>query len=364
MQFNYLPDWVIAAQTAAVSISKITRVGPTATATVASTAALATGQYVTIYGPLQPEYAGSAQITVTSGTTFTYQVAGAPITPATVAPFSYTVGTGIAAAATTPTACAANNANYSTTFQSPPFYAADFNRLAYNPNVNYTPPVKADGTPLTHTIGTDTDVYGNQAFFAKVQTDPFGSPATYVSLSSGRRRSALLQYRLADHGRRQSRAQAGRRRREWRIQGRRRRLVPDQRHQVRRLGRFGRACGRRRLQLSVSIVERHDRDAVFLQAARQQDPLLRHQLALLPPQSGRHHGVSGRRAGSRRAPRHQADLQRGRQDLQPCHRLAHLVASRSPAVRGQRALLRPRDRRVRRQLDRDRRTAGVPGMYV
>ena len=43
MQFNYLPDWVIAAQGAAVSISKITRVGPTATATVVSTAALADG---------------------------------------------------------------------------------------------------------------------------------------------------------------------------------------------------------------------------------------------------------------------------------------------------------------------------------
>ena len=80
-------------------------------------------------------------------------------------------------------ACAANNANYTAAFTSPPFYASSFNHLAYDPNVNYTPPVKYDGTPLTHTIGTDTDALGNQAFFNKVQTDPFTSPATNVNLT-------------------------------------------------------------------------------------------------------------------------------------------------------------------------------------
>ena len=68
-------------------------------------------------------------------------------------------------------------------YTSPPFYAADFNRMAYDPNVTYTPPVKADGTPLTHTIGVDTDVNGNQINLAKVQTDPFTSPASQANLS-------------------------------------------------------------------------------------------------------------------------------------------------------------------------------------
>ncbi len=68
-------------------------------------------------------------------------------------------------------------------FTSPPFYAADFNHLVYDPNVNYTPPVKADGTPLTHTIGIDTDVNGNQINLAKVQSDPFTSPATQANLT-------------------------------------------------------------------------------------------------------------------------------------------------------------------------------------
>ena len=43
MQFNYLPDWVIAAQGAAVEHHQDPRVGTTATATVASTAALTHG---------------------------------------------------------------------------------------------------------------------------------------------------------------------------------------------------------------------------------------------------------------------------------------------------------------------------------
>jgi hypothetical protein len=71
---------------------------------------------------------------------------------------------------------AACSAGALSTFTSPPFYAADFNRLMYDPNVNYTPPVKADGTPLTNTVGVVTDINGNQINLAKVQTDPFTSP--------------------------------------------------------------------------------------------------------------------------------------------------------------------------------------------
>jgi hypothetical protein len=92
MQFNYLPDWVIGAASS-VSISSITRAGAIATATVVSTAALITGQYLNIIGPLQPEYTGPFQITVISPTKFTFVVVGAPATPATVPPFSYQLST-------------------------------------------------------------------------------------------------------------------------------------------------------------------------------------------------------------------------------------------------------------------------------
>ena len=108
----------------------------------------------------------------------------------TVAPLYCRSGNNTAACscgngATGASACvAAASVNYTGSFNSPPFYAADFNRMAYDPNVNYTPPVKADGTPLTHTIGVDTDVNGNQINLAKVQTDPFTSPATQVNLTA------------------------------------------------------------------------------------------------------------------------------------------------------------------------------------
>ena len=52
--------------------------------------------------------------------------------------------------------------NTGNTFLDPPFWASDFNHLAYNPNVTYQPPIKADGTPLTYNIGTVTDALGNQ----------------------------------------------------------------------------------------------------------------------------------------------------------------------------------------------------------
>jgi hypothetical protein len=79
------------------------------------------------------------------------------------------------------TACSVGGLN---SFSTPPFYAADFNRLAYDPNVVYLPPVKANGQPLTYSIGTYTDANGNQAYFAKVQSDPFINPATSVDLTA------------------------------------------------------------------------------------------------------------------------------------------------------------------------------------
>ncbi len=178
MQFSYLPDWVLATAPL-VTVTKITRVGTTATAQVASTAALSTGQYVVISGANQPEYNGQFPITVIDATHFTFTIVGAPTTPATGA-LRYAVGTPYCRGGNWTAACSAGAVN---TFTSPPFYAADFNRLMYDPNVNYTPPVKADGKPLTHTIGVDTDINGNQINLAKVQTDPFTSPASQVNLS-------------------------------------------------------------------------------------------------------------------------------------------------------------------------------------
>ena len=172
MQFNYLPDWVIAAQTAAVSISKITRVGPTATATVASTAALSTGQYVTIYGPSSPNTPAAlrSRSPAARPSPIRSLARRSPRRPCAV---TYTVGTGYCRGGNNATACAANNANYSTTFQSPPFYAADFNRLAYNPDVNYT----AAAQGRRHAADPhDRHRHRRQrqpGFFANVQTDPF-----------------------------------------------------------------------------------------------------------------------------------------------------------------------------------------------
>ena len=68
---------------ATASVSSLTLVGTTATATIASTATMVTGQYFTIAGAAQSQYNGSQQITVISATQFTYQVSGSPVTPAT-----------------------------------------------------------------------------------------------------------------------------------------------------------------------------------------------------------------------------------------------------------------------------------------
>ena len=66
-----------------VSISSITRSGTTATATVASTATLATGEYLKIAGANESNFNRTAIITVVDGTTFTYTVANSGATTAT-----------------------------------------------------------------------------------------------------------------------------------------------------------------------------------------------------------------------------------------------------------------------------------------
>jgi len=66
-----------------VSITSITRSGTTATAIVASTASLTTGEYVKIFGANESNFNGSVVVTVADGTTFTYPVADAGATEAT-----------------------------------------------------------------------------------------------------------------------------------------------------------------------------------------------------------------------------------------------------------------------------------------
>jgi hypothetical protein len=69
-----------------LAVTSITRSSQTATVTTTSTNKLVTGDQVTISGAVETEYNITATITVTSGTTFTYTVAGSPATPATGTP--------------------------------------------------------------------------------------------------------------------------------------------------------------------------------------------------------------------------------------------------------------------------------------
>ena len=66
-----------------ISVSTITRVSETATATTPVSHGYASSMQVTISGAIETEYNGLFVITVTGFNTFTYTVAGAPSTPAT-----------------------------------------------------------------------------------------------------------------------------------------------------------------------------------------------------------------------------------------------------------------------------------------
>lgn len=64
-------------------LASLTRSGTTATATTPTPHRLATGMATTISGAVETAYNGLVSVTVTGPNTFTYQVAGAPSTPAT-----------------------------------------------------------------------------------------------------------------------------------------------------------------------------------------------------------------------------------------------------------------------------------------
>lgn len=66
-----------------VAVSGITRTGGTATVVTAVAHGLSTGAQVNIRGADQGEYNGDVVVTVVDATTFTYAVAGSPVSPAT-----------------------------------------------------------------------------------------------------------------------------------------------------------------------------------------------------------------------------------------------------------------------------------------
>lgn len=72
-----------AVEVVSLLVASLTRSGTTATATTSTPHRLATGMSVTVSGAVQSAYNVLAPVTVTGPNTFTYQVAGAPVTPAT-----------------------------------------------------------------------------------------------------------------------------------------------------------------------------------------------------------------------------------------------------------------------------------------
>lgn len=65
------------------AVTSITRVGTTATVTTTASHGMATGDLMVIAGAVETDYNIEAEITVTGASTYTYQVAGSPATPAT-----------------------------------------------------------------------------------------------------------------------------------------------------------------------------------------------------------------------------------------------------------------------------------------
>ena len=131
----------------------------TATAPAASLAAVNTGDTLLIQGGTTTSipYNGSYVVTKTSSTTFTYDITPTSTTPAIMSPVRQFVLVGAS-------------------FAAPPLHTADFNRLAYNPEVTYLPPILDTGLPMT-TAATDANGnYGTtSALFnsASVARDPF-----------------------------------------------------------------------------------------------------------------------------------------------------------------------------------------------
>ncbi len=177
MKLNYIPDYIGDVPTT-TAVTKIVRVGTTGTATVASTAPLTTGDWLTLAGFNYPEYNGVFQITVAGPTTFTITVPATASTPTGAG--NYTTGSRYCRGGQNTANCSVVLQNSNANWISPPFFAGDFNRMMYNPSVLYTPPLKWDGLPFTAAVpftATNIDANGNQgnglANYKLVQRDPY-----------------------------------------------------------------------------------------------------------------------------------------------------------------------------------------------
>lgn len=66
-----------------ILVSSITSTGGVATVTTSTPHGLSTNDTITSRGAVQPEYNGTFTVTVLTTTTFTYPIAGTPVSPAT-----------------------------------------------------------------------------------------------------------------------------------------------------------------------------------------------------------------------------------------------------------------------------------------
>ena len=81
--FAYSSTAVGTVQNVSISVSSLTLVGTTVTATTIDDHSFATGLVIDILGAVESEYNGSFPVTVTARNQFTYTIVGSPSTPAT-----------------------------------------------------------------------------------------------------------------------------------------------------------------------------------------------------------------------------------------------------------------------------------------
>ena len=316
---------------ATTAVTKITRAGATATVQVASTAALSVGQWVIIAGANQPEYNGEFQIvSIPNGTTSR--------SPSSARRSRRHAGVHHVRGRHRLLPRRDDHGLQRRLAQHVQLAAVLRGELQ-SPDVRPERQLPAAGQVRRHAAHAH-DRHGHRRrrqpdILANVQTGPVHlRRAAHVNLTA---KVAVPLYCNTDWPHHQGRAdeqpddrrRRRRERRELAARGGSRRLVPDQRHGIQGLGRLQRTrrhvCERKlSVRLPVQELERRHRNAIFLPAAREQDPLLRQDLAVLAAGAGRDHRLhAGGHADLRRAAvharHHQADVQPEHpgQDLQP-----------------------------------------------
>jgi len=181
MQLNYIPEYVNDSAPT-TNITTMTSAGTTATATLPLTTSLNVGDWITIQGATPAGYNGYWQITsvtvnaANTVITFTIPAALAAANPKG----NYTVSSAYCRSGNYTRNCTitlqGNNS-----FTDPPFFTSDFNRMMYNPNVTYYPPIKETGTYRTN---ANTDANGNEGYTAAKWT-AVDRDAYYAMFGSG-----------------------------------------------------------------------------------------------------------------------------------------------------------------------------------